>query len=282
MSEGLLWQHLMQQIEREISSVPAVAGVAVLDLHSGQEISGHGDEVFPTASTIKIHILAQLFRRAEAGELDLSRRIPVTASLHAPGSGILTYLDDTEQLTVRNLATLMIIVSDNTATNLCIDWATPEGTNAMLQHLGLEKTRLRRKMQDHQAVLKGDENTATPREIVTFLKELHQPQRLSRYVCEETLKILKKPKRGFLMNGLPIGVEMANKPGAMDRVRCDAGIVYLKRRPYAICVMTKFGLDHPSLQEEFIGAVARLTHTHMTALDTTSSYGQGVAPELLG
>src|SRR5688572_22443215 len=203
MSEERFWERLAQRVEQEMSSVAAVSGVAILDLQTGRELSIQGDEVFPTASTIKIHILAQLFSRAEAGELNLSRRIPIVPALHAPGSGVLTYLDDTEQLTVRNLATLMIIVSDNTATNLCIDWATPEGTNAMLQHVGLEKTRLRRKMQDHQAVLKGDENTATPREIVMFLKELHQPQWLSRHVCEETLKVLKKPKKGFLMIGLP-------------------------------------------------------------------------------
>lgn len=281
MSESLLWDDLARKLANEISSVPAVAGLAILDFRTGRTLSLGGHEVFPTASTIKIHILAQLLRKAEAGELDLSRRLPIERAMCVPGSGVLSYLEDQEDPTIRNLATLMIIVSDNTATNLCIDLATMNGTNELLGTLGFEKTRLRRKMQDHRAVASGNENTASPDEIVRFLEILYRAERLSPYVCGETLKILKKPKRGFLVHGLPVDVEMANKPGAMDRVRCDAGIIYLKRRPYAICVMTKYGLDHPTVQEAFIGRVARITHEHVGVLDATSGHGQGVPREFL-
>jgi beta-lactamase class A len=84
------------------------------------------------------------------------------------------------------------------------------------------------------------------------------------------------------MQGLPPDIVMANKPGAMDRVRCDGGIIYLKRRPYAICVMTKYGLAHGTVQEAFIGTVARAVHETMITLDATSSHGQGVPADVLG
>jgi beta-lactamase class A len=282
MSERLFWDHLSHELHRQVAVLPAVAGIAVRDLTAGQSVAINADEVFPTASTIKIHILAQLFRKAEAGELDLRRRITIDESVRVLGSGVLAYLDDTEELTVRDVAILMIIVSDNTATNLCIDWATYEGTNGMLRKLGIEKTTLRRKMQDHAAALRGDENVATPAEIIQFLEILHRANKLSPSVCEETLKILRKPKRGYLAPGLPQDVVLANKPGGMDRVRNDAGIVYLKRRPYAVCVMTKFGIGRPSAQERFIGDVAQIVHEHMTTLDGSSQYGQGVPPQYLG
>jgi len=281
MSEALYWQRLSGDLDALVATFSGVAGVYVRDLTSGRHVAVNADELYPTASTIKMHILARLMQRAEAGEIDLERRVLIDESVRVPGSGVLTYLDHPEHLTVRDVAVLMIIVSDNTATNLCIDWATIDGTNAMLRKLGLTKTVLRRKMQDHESVLRGHENVASPAEVVQFLDILHRGEGLSRFVCDETLKILKKPKRGFLAPGLPQDIEMANKPGAMDRIRNDAGIIYLKRRPYAICVMTKYGPSDRTLQEWFIGDVAQTVHGYLATLDSTSPYGQGVPADLL-
>jgi len=281
MSEALFWQRLSRELDPLVAGFPGVAGVYVRDLATGRHVAVNADELYPTASTIKMHILARLMQRAEAGEIDLERRVLIDEGVRVPGSGVLTYLDHAEHLTVRDVAVLMIIVSDNTATNLCIDWATIDGTNAMLRKLGLTKTVLRRKMQDHASVLRGDENVASPAEVVQFLDVLHRGEGLSRFVCDETLKVLKKPKRGFLAPGLPQDIEMANKPGAMDRIRNDAGIIYLKRRPYAICVMTKYGPPDRTLQERFIGDVAQTVHGYLATLDGTSAYGQGVPADLL-
>ena len=281
MSELLLWKRLHRELGRLVDAFPGVAGVCVRDLGTDQGVAINADEVFPTASTIKIHILARLFSQAEAGELDLARRCLIDRA-RVPGSGVLAYLEDAAELTVRDVAVLMIIVSDNAATNLCIDWATIDGTNAMLRQLGITQTRLRRKMQDHGAILKGQENVATPSEIVRFLEILHRAEGLSPYVCEETLKVLKKPKRGYLTPGLPPDIVLANKPGGMERVRNDAGIVYLTRRPYAICVMSKYGQVDATEQERFIAEVARAVHVPMAALDVTSPFGQGLPPQPLG
>src|SRR5579872_3987528 len=240
MSEQLVWQRLSAELDGLVAEFPGAAGLYVRDLVTGGQVAVNEQELFPTASTIKIHILARLMQRAEAGEIDLARKVVIDDAVRVP-EGVLMYFDLPEELTVRDIAVLMIIVSDNTATNLCIDWATIDGTNTMLRGLGLSQTTLRRKMQDQASVIRGDENVASPLEVVQFLEILHRGERLSRFVCTETLAILKKPKRGYLAPGLPQDIVMANKPGGMDRVRCDGGIVYHQRRPYAICVMTKYG-----------------------------------------
>jgi beta-lactamase class A len=278
-SEKLLWDRLQVELTERVAGFAGVAGLCIKDLTTGCQVAVNAHEEFPTASAIKAPILAQMFRLAEAGKLDLSRRIQLTEDLKVPGSGVITYFDDVAELTVRDIAVLMIIVSDNTATNLCIDWATYEGTNALLRELGITKTTLRRKMQDHVAVERGEENLATPAEFVQFYEALFRPEKLSRYVCEETIKVLKKRKRSQFAQGLPQDVVLAGKPGGMDNVRTDAGIVYLDRRPYAMCVMTKYGMCLPSEQEQFIADVARTVHRHMTTLAVTSVHGQGLPPQ---
>ncbi len=276
MSEQLVWQRLSDELRRLVAEFPGAAGACVRDLVTGAQTAVHERELFPTASSIKIPILAHLMQRAEAGAVDLRRKVAIHRDLHAAGSGVLAYLDDPEELTVRDVAVLMIIVSDNTATNLCIDWATMEGTNAMLRELGLSQTTLRRKMQDDAAIRRGDENVASPIEMVELLEILYRGERLSPFVCEQTLAILKKPKHGYLAAGLPQDIVIANKPGGMERVRCDAAIVYQERRPYAICVMTTYGPADRTVSEQFIARVARTVHGYLATLDVTNAYGLGV------
>jgi beta-lactamase class A len=259
-----------------VESFPGVAGVCVQGLAREEGFAINGDLIFPTASTIKIPILTQLLLRRERGEIDLAESVKITPEMHVSGSGVLTYLDGEIALTRLNVAILMIIVSDNTATNLCIDWAGMEATNALLRDLGLEHTTLRRKMLDQAAIARNEENTSTPAELVKMMASLHRGKP-ARSVAEGCLSILKKEKEGSLFNrAIRATTPLANKPGGMDRVRCDAGIVYLERRPYAMAVMTKFALCEPPDQEQFVIDVARTIHQTMATLDTTSEYGQGI------
>lgn len=275
-SEQPVWDRLARGLESRVAEFPGVAGVCVRDLTTGDQFGVRADELFPTASTIKMHILAHLLERAEQGEVDLDAKITLNAAQHVPGSGVLTYLDDDVLLSQRDVASLMIIVSDNTATNLCIDWATYEGTAEMLSRLGLTRTRLVRKMQDFAAVSRGDENLSTPADIVEFLGLLYRNEKLSKGVCTETLRILRKPKHGFLAPAMPMDVPLANKPGGMDRVRNDAGIVFLERRPYAICVMSKYSTTNHVDQEQQVTEIARVAFTHFQMLNGVSPWGQGL------
>lgn len=280
-NEKALWEHLSGLLAEKLSVFPGLAGLCLRDLRSGEEIHVRADQQYPTASTIKMHILAHLVELSEAGKLDWFARVKVDSSLSVPGGGVLTYLDDPVELTVRDIATLMIIVSDDTATNLCIDWATIDGVNGMLSRLGLTKTALHRKMVDYDSVREGSENLSTPAEVVQFLGMLYSGQGLSPSVCDETLRILKKPKRSYMGSGLPQDVLIANKPGGLDKVRNDAGIVYQQRRPYALCIMTTYGVGDRRTGENLIADTTNFVHEYMAMLDRSSPWGVGVPLEFL-
>lgn len=277
MTTPLLWQRLETELQRLIANFPGVAGVALQELTTGLTLGINADEVFPTASTIKIHVLVQLLTRAEAGELDLQQRIAVQPEGHVLGSGVLAYLDGPVALTLRDLAILMIIASDNTATNLCIDAAGLAETNGLIQRLGLSQTRLQRKMMDHLAAVREQENIATPNELVRLFALLHAGQP-SPWVAQQTLAILKKPKHGFIDRALPPTVTVANKPGWVDGVMCDAALVDLPRRPYLVALMTKHSLVGALEQEQFLFTLAQTIHTHLVNLDGSNRYGRLVYP----
>ena len=222
-----------------------------------------------------VTVLTELLAKAERGELDLAEKIRVTKDLHVPGSGVLASMENEVTISVLDIAVLMITVSDNTATNMCIDMAGIDDTNALLDTLGLKQTRLRRKMQDKDAVLRNHENVSTPDECVAMLEHL-EAGRPSRWTASQCLSILKKNKLSPLTSSVPPGITIANKPGAMDRVRCDAGIVYLPNRPYAIAVMTKFNLDNPHMVDHSVADVIDVIHETMMSLDKTNDFGLGV------
>jgi beta-lactamase class A len=280
MSGNLLWERLERQLHGLADEFPGVAGIALRDLVGGLTLQINGDDLFPTASTIKIHILTQLLARAERGELDLQERIPLPAELTL-GSGVLAYLEGPLELTLLDVAILMIIVSDNTATNLCIDRVGIEETNELLRSLGLTSTRLRRKMMDHIAAVREQENISTPLELVQMLTLLHEGKP-SPWVAQKTLEILKKPNLGFLERGLPDGIEIANKPGWVEAARCDAGLVYLPRRPYVLAVMTKYSQCGTVAHEDFIARVSSTVHATVSLLDQSNRYGRIVYNESKG
>ena len=269
----LFWQKLEDQLQTLIAGFPGIAGVALKELTTGTFLAINGDEIFPTASTIKIHVLLQLLTRAEAGDLHLQQRIAVPPEQHVLGSGVLAYLNGPVELTLLDLAILMIIASDNTATNLCIDAAGIEATNGLIQRLGLTQTQLRRKMMDHIAAVREQENVATPNELVTIFELLHQGAP-SPWVAQQALEILKKPKQGFIDRALPATVTIANKPGWVEGVMCDAALVYLPRRHYAVALMTKYGMVSAREQEQFLFTLAATIHEHIANLDRSNRYGR--------
>ena len=277
MTTPLLWQRLEDQLQGLIANFPGIAGVAIKTVGAALTLAINADEIFPTASTIKIHVLTQLLVRAEAGEIDLQELLSIPPENHVLGSGVLAYLKGPVELTLHDIAILMIIASDNTATNLCIDAACLEATNALIQKLGLTATKLQRKMMDHIAAVREQENVSTPHELVTMFELLHQ-DKPSPWVAQQTLEILKKPKHGFIDRALPANVIVANKPGWVDGVMCDAALVYLPRRPYLVALMTKHAMCTAREQEQFLFTLAATIHEHMANLDASNRYGRLVYP----
>jgi len=220
---------------KEIASrVDGVVGYEMLDLTSGEAVAHLERETFPTASTIKLALVYELFKQSAEGKIRLDETIALDRSKAVGGSGILYELG-TPTLSIRDYATLMVTLSDNTATNILIDRLGMQNVSARMQGLGLTGTKLRRHMMDTAAARRGDENVSTPDELVRLLQAIQ--------TIDPAVELLKKPKESRLRQGLPAGVATADKPGELDGVRVDAGIVFARNRPYIFSVMTTFLKD---------------------------------------
>lgn len=141
--EQILWQKLAATVNEVDGRLDGVLAVAILDLSTGQKYLLHADEVMPTASSIKIAILAELYRQTQQGKVKLADFYTLQQSDLVGGSGITSVLTPgMTKLTLRDVAGLMISVSDNSATNVIIDRIGMENVNALLDSLGLTHTRL--------------------------------------------------------------------------------------------------------------------------------------------
>src|SRR5512141_2417689 len=169
--QKVLWQKLESTIQQVDQHLDGVMGVAIEDLANGDHYLLHGDEVFAQASSMKITVLADLYLQVQQGNLKLTDLYMVQSSDLVPDSDIMNGLTPgVTRLTLRDLATMMVAVSDNSATNVLIDRVGMQNVNAMLDSLGLTHTRLRRKMMDLEAAKQGRENVSTPREMTTLLE----------------------------------------------------------------------------------------------------------------
>jgi beta-lactamase class A len=264
---------LARELQQISSDFDGVMGIAVKDLLSGETFEINADVVFPQASSIKIPILAELFRQAQAGGLRLEERVEVKRTEVVGGSGVLQHFGEaTSAISLRDLAVLMIVLSDNTATNVLIDRVGMANVNRMLERLGLRQTRLQRKMMDLQAQRSNRENLSTPREMTTLLELLYQGKLLDPAHTAEAMEILKYAKDTALRRGLPGTVALADKPGGIEGVRCDSGVVLLPGRPYLISVMTTHGRD-PEAAERAITDVLRVVFAYFERLARSNAYG---------
>jgi len=275
----VLWQKLQEELRDVDRHLDGVLGLAVKDLTSGDEFFIHPDEVMPQASSIKIAVLADLYLQAQQGRLKLSDEYVVRKEDLVPGSDIMLGLTPgATRLTLRDLATMMIAVSDNSAANVLIDRLGMDNVNAMLASLGLRSTQLRRKMMDLKAAGEGRENVSTPREMMFLLETIYSGKLLNKPMTEDFLKMLSTHKESSLLQGLPDDAVAAGKPGELEAVRNDSGIVLLKNRPYILCVMTTY------LRDEREGSVAirkisTLTYSYFDRVARASDYGRVVSPK---
>jgi len=280
--EQILWQKLETAISDVDHNLDGVLAVAILDLSTGQKYLLHADEILPTASSIKIAILAELYRQAQQGKLKLTDMYTLQSGDIVGGSGIAGVLTvGATRLTLRDVAALMISVSDNSATNVIIDRIGMENVNAFLDSLGLSHTRLRRKMMDLKAATEGRENIATPREMMTLLEDLYRGKVLNKQFTEDFFNLLSVHKESYIPRELPEDLRVANKPGELEGVRNDSGIVFTGKRPYVISVMTTF-LKRERDGGEAIIKVSNAAYQMFDRLSRASEYGRVISPHDTG
>lgn len=231
--------------ERLTATARGVDGVVsyhVVDLTSGQRFSRKADEPFPTASAIKIGILYELFRQADEGRVQLDVQRTIVEADKVGGAGILQQLGR-PALSPRDLAVLMILLSDNTATNVLIDLVGMDAINARMAALGTTTFALQRRMMDVAAAAAGAENLSSAADLVLVMDAIRRGEGLTPASRDAALEILRRPGPTPLRSGVPAGLAVASKPGGLDGVRTEVAFVDLKDRPYMIAVMISFLAD---------------------------------------
>ncbi len=275
--QELLWAKLENTIAEIDRKLEGVLGVAILDLTDGHRYQLHASDVFPQASSIKICVLAELYRQAQQGKLRLTDLYTVDARDVVPDSDIMGLTPGVTRITLRDLATMMVAVSDNSATNVLIDRVGMDNVNAFLSSLGLRETRLRRKMMDLKAASEGRENVSTPAEMMSLIEALYTGKVLNKQLTEDFFKVLATHKDSWIPRNLPEDLKIANKPGSLEGVRNDSGVIFVEKRPYILCVMTTY-LRHERDGEEAISDISLAAWRMFDRLARASEYGRVISP----
>jgi D-alanyl-D-alanine carboxypeptidase (penicillin-binding protein 5/6) len=247
------WEAVMlaDVIAPRVKAHDGQVAVAIKHLDSGASYAWRADEPMPTASLIKLPVMIAAYDQAAQGRLDLARRVAFEADDKVPGSGILgPHFSPGLKLTIRDSIHLMIVYSDNAATNLVLKEIALPTTNALMDQLGCPNTRV------HAYVFKPDTSIAperskqfglgstTAHEMVGLLERLHRGQIVSTEASRAMLDHLAAcDDKSRLNKLLPAGTKVALKTGSVNAVRTVAGIVTTPNGPFAVCVLTAGNKD---------------------------------------
>ena len=224
----------LEAIAREMETIPGHTSLYYKNLVTGFEYCVRAEETFLAASVIKFPILLHVLDHAAKGEISLSHKLTVENWEKVPSCGGLNQFTDAVEADVRTLCRLMIVLSDNTATNKLIRFCGMDRCNAAFRDMGLEKTVLNRLLFDYEAAQKGFQNYICPREIGMLLERLYKKEFVSAEVSRYAIDILLDQQIGHKLEGKLTGVPVAHKTGEDDGLSNDVGIVFA-REPFVIC-----------------------------------------------
>jgi beta-lactamase class A len=270
---------LRAKLEKELrqisESFPGAMGIHFVDLTDGTRIGVNEQLVFPQGSSIKIPILIELFRQAEARPAILRERQRVTGDSRTAGSGVIgQFADGSSELSNEDLAVLMIVLSDNTATNLLLDAVGMSAVNRTMASLGAPQTKLQRKMIRPDASARGEENVSTAREAADLMVRVARCDLpVSREACGRIRQILEIPKSDAARRAVPPEVPIASKPGGIEGVSAIWAIVGFPDRPFALAAMTNYGAGDG---DEAITRAVRAAHDYATRLARSTPHGARV------
>lgn len=242
-----LEERLMPLIEAHKGDV----AVVVRDLNTGETFAYHGDEAMPTASLIKFPVMIETYRQAEAGKVDLDAMVTLRAEDKVPGSGILTdHFSAGATFPLRDAVHLMIVFSDNTATNLVLDQIGLDATAKTMEKLGYPNTKIHSKVFKRSTSVFPERSekyglgSTTAMEMVRLFEALHRKELVSPAACEAMREHLKAcDDKDKFPRFLPPGTPIAFKTGSVNASRTAAGIIDCPAGPIALCVMTDHNAD---------------------------------------
>jgi beta-lactamase class A len=226
-----------------------VVGYAIHNIDTGERLALRGDSTFPTASLIKMSLLVTLFELVEKDSISLDDRITVLKIDKVGGSGMLQFLHDGNEITVRDAAYLMSTVSDNTATNLLLDKVAIRRTWKKMESLGLPHTKIHHKSfrRDNSSVamdssMKYGLGVTTPNEMARLFVLLAQGKAVSARADSAMLDMLENNTKGDMLQRFAEGVSFAHKDGEDNDKRTECGLFRLQSR-VVVCVLTKDNRD---------------------------------------
>ena len=255
-------------LQSRIAKHKGIVGLSVIDLQTGDTLSIRGDEPFPTASVIKLPILVELFHQINRNRIRWSDPITLIGIDQVGGSGVLQHFSTPHQLTVGDAATLMVMLSDNTATNLLIDKLGIRGINARMDSLGFKHTRLFAKVFararttiDSAGSARWGLGVSTPNDMARILAMLHRKQLVSDSASTRMVDLLKlQMVRDRIPRLLPAGTIVAHKTGEVDDAKVDCGLVYARERAYVFCAFTRENADRRWVADnEALNTIAELS-----------------------
>jgi beta-lactamase class A len=235
---------LDDQVKQIVSSFKGKVNLFAKNLDTGETYGLNPDERVKTASTIKIAVMIEAFARVAEGKAKWTDEVVLTKDKKVSGSGILTELSDGLRLTLRDAVNLMMILSDNTATNLVLDVLTTDAVNARMESLGFKQIKINRKVGSGGESMAGKDpenkkyglGFATPREMVLVMEKLERGEIINPAASKEMIELMKREQGRNAIGRSLWDVPMASKYGALDRLRSAIGILYTKKGRIAMAI----------------------------------------------
>lgn len=224
---------MKNEILKRLEELPGRIGFYYKNLVTGEVITYHEDEAYLAASVIKLYVMAEAVRQCKEGILSKDDMVAIDKSKCVPSCGALTYMHDGLEVTIQDLYTLMIILSDNSATNFLIDILGEDAINECIQMLGCKKTQLNRKMYDAEKSARGIQNYVCPSELAVLLEGLYKGEIFDAECSEHMLSVMKDQRLNgkipFYIHTIPGRGAIAHKTGEDTGITHDVGIVYAKQ-----------------------------------------------------
>jgi len=296
---------LQSRLRELADAFPGVIGVAVRDIKTGEEVSINGDRLFPMASVYKIPIMIEVFRQIEAKKFSLDDRIELGDDHRTLGSGVLTLLSNGLKPTIKDLITLMIILSDNEATDILLKKVGAENVTATMRSMGLNNLRVDRTtfelIRDYLGLMdesargktykeivasprtrqitpekqaeaerefaKVIKDVSAPRDMALLLEKIYKGEAASNESCQMMMVIL--GQQMFNQRApryLPESSRMAHKTGTIGSTTNDAGIMFVRGNPIAIAVFTVDKRVARGEVEEQMGRLTRVVYDFFDAV----------------
>jgi beta-lactamase class A len=251
---------LDDQVKPIVAQFKGKVSLFAKNLDTGETYGLNPDERVRTASTIKIAVMIEAFARVAEGKAKWTDEVILTKEKKVSGSGILNELSDGLKLTLRDAVNLMMMISDNTATNLVLDVLTTDAVNARMESLGFKQIKIMRKVGSggESTAGKDPENKkyglgmATPREMVLVMEKLERGEVISPAASKEMIDLMKREQDRNAIGRSLWNVPMASKYGALDRLRSAIGILYTKNGKIAMAIScddmpeTMWSVDNPA------------------------------------